>query len=77
MERNTEHTDENQVPYNQCVTEPPQLLYFSSNMKDDEYLHRLISILLMPAIKYRNVLNTYVNSFLNMCLNPWTLWTEI
>jgi hypothetical protein len=71
MERNTEPTDQNQVLYNQFVichvTEPPSILYFSSNTQDDDHLHRLISTLLMPAIKYRNVTNTYVNIVLNMC----------
>jgi thiaminase len=80
MERNTEPTDENQVPYYQSVichvTEPPSVLYFSSNTQDDDHLHRLISTLLMPAIEYRNAANTYVNNVLNMCSNPWTVWTE-
>jgi hypothetical protein len=76
MERNTEPTDENQVPYNQFVichvTGPPSILYLYSNTQDNDHLHRLISTLLMPAIKYRNVTNTYVNNVLNTCSNPWT-----
>jgi len=80
MGRNTEPTNENQVPYNQFVichvTEPPSILYFSSNTQDNDHLHRLISTLLMPAIKYRSVTSTYVSNVLNMCSNTWTVWTE-
>jgi len=76
MERNTEPKDENQVPYNQSVTEPPQLLYFSSNTQDNEHLHRLISTLLVPANKYKNVIITYVSHVLNMRSKPWIVWTE-